>query len=339
MKRNVLFFLIVWLGIGCISEAGIRLYEFLGKSERPPSEYTSHRSAIFIPHPFQVYASNPDHSDHTLDGFRGENERPGPNNQDTFKIVCMGGSSTYGSRVFKEDSYPCQLGEALSRQVQKSIQVINAGVGGYSTPNIISLLALRIVHLKPQVVIFYAGYNDVWNRLLFSGFQPDYSHALKPWSKPGLPWWRHSRLLDRLAELLGRPYDKNPHIHQVAWKSMSGRPADNWKRSSGVPFRNNLRTVVSIARAHSARPVLVTQATDFMNHPTRGDKDAWMRAMGEYTDIIKEVAGELDVLMIDIRGQMSDQKPYFADVLHMNKTGNRERARIIAEFILSHIEI
>lgn len=179
------------------------------------------------------------------------------------------------------------------------------------------------------------GFNDAWTRLMFSDFKMDYSHAQKSWEAINFPFWRYSKLLDVIAGTLGYPAE-NPHIHSVAWKKMSGTPEDNFRSSSAGAFRANLMTLISIARTHGSVPILVTQATDFKNHPLPKNNKIWVRAMEENTSIIKQVADNMSVSLIDVRNLMTDTNEYFLDVLHMSGTGNRKRAEIIADYLIQN---
>ncbi len=335
MKKNLAFTLVIWLLIFAVFEAGIRLYDYTQKTALDEPEYTSNPTSIFVPHPFTTYAANPDNINHNAQGYRAEKNRLYKSDPASINIVSLGGSSTYGTRVYNKDSYPYLLGEILRRSTDtdKTINVINGGLGGYSTPNIIALLSGKIIHLDPALIIFYVGFNDAWTRLMFSDFKMDYSHAQKSWVEPDFQFWRYSRVLDLLAGKLGYPSTK-PHIHSVAWRQMSGKPEANLRNSSADAFKANLMTLISISRTHGSIPILVTQATDFRNHPLPANNSAWIQAMEEHTNIIRQVAADMSVDLIDIRSPMIDKKEYFLDVLHMNGKGNRKRAEIIADYIM-----
>jgi lysophospholipase L1-like esterase len=331
MIRKLTFALLAWLAIFFVLELGVRVYEAVRDAARPESAATSNRVSTFVSHPFLTYVGNPDYFDHNAQGFRAPKAVRYEPGAATLRIACLGGSSTYDTRTSREDSYPHQLELALAARGVRAPEVINAGLGGYSTPNMIGMLALRVVPLAPQIAILESGFNDAWNRLLYRGFEDDYSHAMRAWEHCPAPLWRSSRLLDRIAVRLGSPSPHDPHIHQVAWYPASGTAEDNWHRSSPHAFERNLVTLVAIARAHGIRPVLLTQATDFAGHPVEHDRAAWEQALREYGAVIEHAAQTLDVELIDVRAQLSDRAEYFADVLHMTAAGNRERARIIAE--------
>jgi len=151
---------------------------------------------------------------------------------------------------------------------------------------------------------------------------------------PVFPFWRYSRLLDVVANRLGYPSARDPHIHSVAWRRMSGNPEINLRNSSEVAFRTNLITLIGISRTHGSIPMLVTQATDFKNHLLQTNNREWVQAVEEHTKIIKQVASDMSVDLIDIRSLLTDKKEYFVDVLHMNEKGNRKRAEIIADYLI-----
>jgi lysophospholipase L1-like esterase len=334
MRRKLLFAAITWIALLALLELGVRGYEALRASRSRETGATSNRVSTFTPHPFLTYAGNPDYFDHNAQGFRAPKDVRYTADPTRFRIACLGGSSTYDTRTTREESYPRQLELLLRARGFDEVDVINAGLGGYSTPNLIGMLALRVVPLEPRIVLVYSGFNDAWNRILYRGVEDDYTHAMRSWDLCPGPVWRESRLLDRLAAKLGSRSRHNPHVHDVAWVPMSGDAAENWRSSSALPFERNLITLVAIARAHGIRPVLVTQATDFVNHPVERANDVWEQAMHEHTAVLDRVALRAEVDRIDVRTPMSDHGEYFADVLHMTAAGNRERARIIADWLV-----
>jgi len=337
MKKKLTFTLVIWLFIFVTFEIGVRTYDYISKTGLDKPEHTTDATLIFAPHPYTTYSANPSNINHNAQGYRAEKSKLYKADPGSINIVTLGGSSTYGTRVYTRDSYPYLLEEVLRKSVNtdKAINVINGGLGGYATPNIIALLSGKIVHLDPDIIIFYVGFNDAWTRLMFSNFTTDYSHAQKTWAEPDVPFWRYSRFLDAVAGKLGYP-STDPHIHSIAWQPMSGNPETNFLNSSANAFKANLMTLVGISRTHGAVPILVTQATDFSNHPLPDNNKIWSKTMKENTGIIRQIADEMSVDLIDIRRNMTDEKESFLDVLHMSGKGNRKRAEIIANYLIQN---
>lgn len=253
----------------------------------------------FEGHPFAGYVASDKVPQHTSDGFRLPTQLTGRGRL----VVCMGGSSTYGTAVPGEDAYPAQLNRLLG----DDYNVVNAGVPGYTTANIIGLLASRIVHLKPDTAIFYVGFNDAWNRIDYGHGRVDYTHAQKLWDE-----------------------NCGVHLNDKVRPLRNGDRRDNAKWGADV-FRRNLETICGICAAHDIRVVFVLQATDYEHHPDQYDTELWLSVMAEHAAITIDVAESTGAVIVDCRS-MSNQADYFADDLHMTATGNAERARRIALF-------
>ena len=86
---------------------------------------------------------------------------------DSFKILCLGDSHTYGMDAPKHLSYPRQLANLLNNQETREVsyEVANLGVPGFNSSE--ALLHLKEVMLKkeirPDLVIFGAGHNNSHN--------------------------------------------------------------------------------------------------------------------------------------------------------------------------------
>ena len=114
MKREVTFALIIWISIFAFLELGVRAYDLVRGARKADTVTTSNHVSIFSPHPYAVYVGNPGHDGHNAQGFRAANNRVYSGDPNAFTIACMGGSSTYGTQVPLEDSYPHQLELALA---------------------------------------------------------------------------------------------------------------------------------------------------------------------------------------------------------------------------------
>jgi len=87
----------------------------------------------------------------------------GEKQDNTFRILVLGDSFTFGAGVELEDTYVKQLETILrSKNSSKEYEVINAGVMGYGTDQEFYYLKEWITKLKPDLVIvgFYVG-NDL----------------------------------------------------------------------------------------------------------------------------------------------------------------------------------
>ncbi|MCZ7584274.1 MAG: GDSL-type esterase/lipase family protein [Deltaproteobacteria bacterium] len=80
-----------------------------------------------------------------------------------FRIVCVGGSSTYGIGVEPSAVWPAVL-EAMLKSAGYRVEVINAGIPGYRSFQIFILLRDFLLEYEPDAVLMYAGFNDLNHR-------------------------------------------------------------------------------------------------------------------------------------------------------------------------------
>ena len=98
-------------------------------------------------------------------------ETPYEKPKDTYRVLALGDSWTFGFRLHEPDSYPRQLERVLRESAAKrgdtrKIEVINAGVVGYSTDQEAAYLASEGWKYSPDLVLvnFYPV-NDTHNKL------------------------------------------------------------------------------------------------------------------------------------------------------------------------------
>jgi lysophospholipase L1-like esterase len=96
------------------------------------------------------------------EGFRGP-ERPyrDADDHEVYRILCVGDSVTFGFNVDQPDAYPRRL-EALLRERHpgRQIEVVNAGVPGWSSVQGLRFLEAYGLRLRPDLVIAAHGTND-----------------------------------------------------------------------------------------------------------------------------------------------------------------------------------
>jgi len=93
-------------------------------------------------------------------GFRGPDFSPSKP-PDTFRIICLGGSSTFGFHNRDDETYPYSLQSLFNGDTRETrVEVINAGFPCYNTGSIVSLLENELMNYSPDLMTLYTGYND-----------------------------------------------------------------------------------------------------------------------------------------------------------------------------------
>lgn len=81
-------------------------------------------------------------------------------------ILCLGDSSTFGigARNINKYSYPAQLQKILDeKHSDKRFKVINQGVPGINSSQLLHRFSSNLLKYKPDTVIVQVGENDYWN--------------------------------------------------------------------------------------------------------------------------------------------------------------------------------
>ena len=93
-------------------------------------------------------------------GFRGPDFEP-EKAPGSFRVFCLGGSSTFGFHNDDDQTYPHYLQERLAANAATShVEVVNAGFPYYNSATLRGLLEEELVDYAPDLVTVYSGYND-----------------------------------------------------------------------------------------------------------------------------------------------------------------------------------
>ena len=190
-------------------------------------------------------------------GFRGpdfETVKP----KGVFRVVCLGESSTFGYHNRDDETYPFILGR-LFAQERLAAEVINAGFPYYNSGSILSLLKEDIVKYQPDLITFYAAYNDTsWPiRIGLLG-------RVALWTQ------EHSitylLLRDNIRHFMikveGKVFD------ELIPQTM---PLEQFKRDSELVasrYRKNLQSIIRTAKSRNILVVLVKQPITTNNQST-----------------------------------------------------------------------
>jgi len=106
---------------------------------------------------------NPESRDTQLINSMGlrDDEFPMEKQPGELRVITMGDSCTFGDGVANWETYANVLEDMLSKNIPgKSVQVINAGVPGYTSYQVRQYLERELLKFKPDLVVIYVGFND-----------------------------------------------------------------------------------------------------------------------------------------------------------------------------------
>lgn len=260
----------------------------------------------------------------------------------TFRILCLGGSTTFGTGFLADhETYPAQLESALAKRLpERRIQVLNAGVPGYQTVDSYANLQ-RLRHLDPDLILVYHAINDIaWAADLGEFyFQPETT----------------TRPLTRLER---RRIDADSFFPQAVYNRLfrwHHKPSRETPRQS-IPqryedgFAANLGRIVELARSIGSDVAFITFeiGIDPTWPPEKSAEKAAHYTLGavhlRYAEIAptvrrynartRRVAADLGVPLLDIEGRISKDDEFWADPVHLSTRGTTRMVALVLKRLL-----
>ena len=291
------------------------------------------------PHHYLNYSLTPnfqrDKLSHNSLGYRGgEFQKNKPDS--LFRIVCIGGSTTYTEFVNDNaQTYPALLQEILRTEYNlPNVEVINAGVPGYNSWESLINLEFRVLDLNPDLVIVYHGTNDVHPRFVPpEKYQSDNSGWRRQWAWPVPKFYDKSDLLRIIRRKLG-------FYHQVVLSGLTTQyyrdlGMDKSKildKNPPIYFERNLKSMVGLAKAHGFKMLLATWAYSPHLNDYAGTPE-YIKGFTESNKIVKKVGAEMGAPIFDFASLMPTQKDYWFDGRHVNEKGAYLKASLFAKYL------
>ena len=351
--KSLYFLLIVFILCELTCRAFIHFSGYKIEKFRPLAYYFKGPNMVYfnlayLPNPFLPFTLRPTDSreflqrnkfNNSIDvfkyrtnafGFRGKDitmEKP----ENCLRVICLGGSTTF-STTNDDDTWPVQLERMLREHFpDKRVEVLNLGMNSASSPFSFILLALKGVHFKPDLVIDYEGFNDIWQGMGFKGgINTDYTTYLKDMSFPNklqnaagyykkklTPKFLYTSYFFSISDylfdrfILNRSEDMSAHYINMMDKAPE-RPLKDMEI-----FISNLRSIAGVARSHNAKVLFSTI------HTFDDDK-----IVAQVNTGIINLAGEINVEVVDQNALIPhNDKSIHSDNIHFTPYGNK----IVAE--------
>lgn len=282
------------------------------------------------------------------DGFRQHNEHgyrgklvPVERTPGVARILCLGGSTTYGwGEPDPDQSYPAHLERILRESPLpgwRDVEVINAGLPWGTTAELLTHYQFKFAYYLPDLVIVNAGGNDARGTVI-PGYQPDYSHWRQPLMLPRpLPdrtrFLLGSRLLAAAAVFL--LYDPAPDTSTfvaahgrrppVVWYDEQARPRG---APAGLAFQRNLERLADLILSDRTKLLLVafrTRADDSYGQEIG-------RVISEEERFTEELARRRGMSYAPFPRDVISRGNWVDALCHTNGEGNREKAAYLAPF-------
>lgn len=251
------------------------------------------------------------------------------------RILCLGSSTTEGGNPSaREGSYPHFLERTLESRTGRDFEVLNAGISGWTSAEVLVAWFLNLQDLEPDLVVIHEGVNDLLPRFR-ADFRADYTHWRVPCSDS-----RASELVRLLAHsdlFLQLRLQRHgvPDI-QTLTRTDPTRFEPLMKEgrlpsATAAAFHRNVASIARHARRLGAEVALMTMPWD----PTSDLDPVWAFGMAEHNRLLAELAAEQGYILVDaaraFEERASELAPEFLDFVHVTPRGNEVKAELVAE--------
>jgi lysophospholipase L1-like esterase len=271
-------------------------------------------------------------------GFRGQ-EFDLEKKVDVVRIITMGDSVTFGITP-ESCPYPAQLQGLLNKKFPNKLEVINVGVEGYSSENVLNRFKYDIIQYNPDIVTIYVGWNDLY--------------SINPASSSGY------KKFNNIAKFLNNFYlykaarkviflEIKPRVDNIFRKDSANHLLETYYQDfEPIIYKENLKETIEIAEINETKIILVNLASVLydemseedikkVHYPYFTSDIEKLKLLQEiYNDAIQEVALEMNIPLIDINSainQVPDKGKLFFDTMHPYCEGQK----IIAEIIFNNL--
>lgn len=230
-------------------------------------------------------------------GIRGGNPSPKGHR---LRILAVGDSTTFGLGVNDEETWCVALQQLLDPE-HEVIDVINAGVVGYSLFQTRRRIEQLAPVLEPDLVLMTVGHNDESSNLGYG----DADTAA------------------RLAE--PARYEGYARLHNLLYPERAIDPEEKRPRMRRGEFLDDLERCCRVMRDRGLALVLI-------DWPYTPEVFPELGSLRSYYGLVRDAARETDTLLIDLVPAFRRAGPGgFIDMVHATADGNRIIAQAIAE--------
>lgn len=253
------------------------------------------------------------------------------------RILCVGGSSTYGLFTSRnEGTWPALTEKLLHEAGRTDVEVLDGGAPAWDARVSLTNLELRLFELRPDVVVVCHVYNDA-----VANLDPQYIHDSQCESVWQL--WHPAMGSALLRFAISRVHDP---------KAMLEHKADAWRPEGVEAYRRNLERLIRRCREEGAQVVLCTEPTCYRPTLEESRRDgvpgleywyadlspftypALLGALERYCEEVRRTAADEHVPLIDLARLMPHDVELYNSPVHHSDRGEHVVAGLVSQALL-----
>jgi lysophospholipase L1-like esterase len=285
-------------------------------------------------------------------GFRGP--EPPKDWAQHLTVITIGGSTTECHFLNDEKTWPFLLGKKLADSLP-GCWLNNAGLDGHSTFGHIVMLNDHVKQLRPSVILFLTGINDIENdapdfhdKLNTRNAYPDLLHYLFNNSEVLnvalniVRGWRAQKFNNTTGTMWVLDSNRRLELSEAVMQKRLAEQAPYLKA-----YRARLEDLADTCLVWHILPVFMTQPNQFgfgRDSLTGADlaaypvnpKDTALNGQliwqieERYNDVVRSICAEKGLPMIDLARSMPKNSLYFYDMSHFTNIGARRVSDLVA---------
>lgn len=291
-------------------------------------------------------------------GYRGPSFSPRKPDGIT-RIIILGGSTVFDgyrkdTRPDRGEDWPHLVEQFLGRK-GSNVEVINAGIPGHASFDALGRLYSQLWIYQPDFVLFYGAWNDI---KYFRNLTPETPliSLFEPLDQKSNPFTEYQGFWDRLFSI-SQLYVKFRNQY-YGWKIgvdregaiPEGKYEDAYSPYALKQYRLDVELIVDACRNIKAVPILLTEATLVSPNNSADERKligyqyhllthtGLVRAFEDTYEVLRSVAKEKGVPILDLASEINGNAEFFADAVHFSSKGSHELARRVAEFLAVYLE-
>lgn len=290
-------------------------------------------SPYYIEDPLMMWSLKPNYKGTFLkyikvnaDGYRGRLYKI-DKDENTFRILALGDSSTFGHRMPNSEIYHALLEEKLNEEYGGKIkfEVINAGAEGYTSYQGLNIYKYKFSEYKPDIVTAYFGLSDTKKNFHLSDREIVGDGVFRKIVNRYLMNTATYRLLTDLKSKL---------LKSDFFKSDKDNLAAKVPRVSLSDYRKNIVELNELVKKNGSTLVLISPPVegDPKNLiPTNVKHKKYIENIVAYRKVLEDVAKKRGIPLLTV-GELTEKMwlnpedenyvDYFFDVVHPNYLGH-----------------
>lgn len=331
MKKNLLFSALSVFVFFLSVEISLRFIQSIDE-DKVKIEFNKNGNPLFksIPDNYLGYKMNPESSvpgilEINSFGYRGREitlKKPA----NTYRIITLGGSSTAGYQVWPGFAYPDILEHLLKNNppsANLNYEVLNGGVGGYTSIQAQRSLVRDLIKFDPDLVVWMSGWNDI-QQSFNDRWYPDILLQKKSRLTKFATYEILKQFFGRLLTVSGaKAQYKTFNEEALLYYKKNTENTITFLKEKGIDI-----WLLSLPIAYAPDDPANGNAFQIAfgdKKSTSAEVEMTLLTYKRYLNVMKELSSRYNIPLVNsgLSENVSGKRYFFTDILHPNNSGNK----------------